>query len=209
MIAFALTDVQFAPVSPFGLVIKIDSENETLTNDQWVVNIGGIAANNYSTGVQIPVSVIIFGIAGGCLRFLYYTSTKGREGKQLEEPFLETLKDLALFFLSSLLAIAVWLVLFQGGMESIFTLAAVSFTVGLVTREVVEWLNPETKENDKKVKKSPEEEHQERLRQQHHPLLDKLISTINHDDKKTNCRDRPINDKRDLELYEERKRSFF
>ncbi len=33
-----------------------------------------------------------------------------------------------------------WLVLFQGGTTSIFTLAAVSFTVGLVTREVVEAL---------------------------------------------------------------------
>ena len=35
---------------------------------------------------------------------------------------------------------AVWLVLFQGGMTSIFTLAAVSFSVGLVTREVIQAL---------------------------------------------------------------------
>jgi hypothetical protein len=105
-----------------------------------VLNIGGIAANNYLYGVQVPVSVIIFGIGGGYLRFLYYTSTKERQKEQFEEPFYETLRDLALFFLSPLLAVAVWLVLFQGGTTSILTLAAVSFTVGLFTREVVQAL---------------------------------------------------------------------
>jgi hypothetical protein len=112
-------------------------------SNQWVVNIGGIAANNYSTGVQVPVSVIIFGIGGGYLRFLYSTSTKEDETQQKvgeRELFYETLQDLALLLLSPLLAIAVWLLLFQGGMTSIFTLAAVSFTVGLVTKEAVDAL---------------------------------------------------------------------
>jgi hypothetical protein len=99
MLAFALTDVQIAPISPFGLVIKTSGGTNTMTDNQWVVNIGGITANNYSTGVQVPVSVIIFGIAGGYLRFLYYTSKKERDEQQQEEPFYESLKDLALFFL--------------------------------------------------------------------------------------------------------------
>jgi hypothetical protein len=140
--SLSLTDVQIAPISPLGLVIKtIDTNNNTQSENQWVLNIGGIAANNYNNGVQVPISVVIFGIAGGYLRFLYYTSTKRREqvGEE-EEPFYESLKDLALFLLSPLLAIAVWLVLFQAGTTSIFTLAAVSFTVGLVTREVVDSL---------------------------------------------------------------------
>jgi hypothetical protein len=137
MMALALTDVQIAPLSPLGLVIKASSNN---TQTQWVLNIGGVTTNNYSAGVQVPVSVIIFGIAGGYLRFLYFTSTKEREEKLQDEPFHESLKDLALFFLSPLLAVAVWLVLFQGGTTSNFTLAAVSFTIGLVTREVVEAL---------------------------------------------------------------------
>ena len=39
----------------------------------------GIATNGYSTGVQVPVSVVIFGIAGGISDFLYYTATEERE----------------------------------------------------------------------------------------------------------------------------------
>ena len=176
MAAFVFTDVQIAPGSPLGLVIKPGSDNtdtdntdtnvltreqNLLTSDQWVINIGGIVANGYTTGVQVPASVVIFGVAGGYLRFLYYTSTKERKGeKQIQftgeqgkqqineqsilleepEPFFEALKDLSLFFLSPLLAIAVWLVLTQAGTTSIFTLAAISFTVGLITKEVVDSL---------------------------------------------------------------------
>lgn len=137
LLAFALTDVQIAPASPFGLVIRGGGGNNTLFDNQWVVNIGGIGTNEYENGIQVPVSVVIFGLAGGYLRFLYYTSTRRQEEVIEEESFYESIKDLALFFLSPLLAIAVWLVLFQGGTTSTFTLAAVSFTVGLVTREVV------------------------------------------------------------------------
>ena len=144
MAAFALTDVQIAPASPLGLVIKTANDVNTtaanaaneITNLQWVINIGGIGLNSYTTGVQVPVSVVIFGVAGGYLRFLYYTSTKKQDiadsvssqssdgthtingEKTLEdepEPFYESLKDLSLFFLSPLLAIAVWLVLTQAG----------------------------------------------------------------------------------------------
>lgn len=175
MMTLALTDVQISPLSPLGLIIKAGPDNNTQTDNQWVLNIGGIASNNYSSGIQIPVNVVIFGIAGGYLRFLYYTSRKGsttsngntqaaeekddQEQQKIEvEPFYETLKDLSLFFLSPLLAVAVWLVLLQGGMTSIFTLAAVSLAVGLVTREVVNALisfvtsmvSPKTQEHLKK-----------------------------------------------------------
>ena len=41
-----------------------------------------------NTGAQVPVSVVIFGIAGGYLRFLYYTATEERrpERRRRREP---------------------------------------------------------------------------------------------------------------------------
>jgi hypothetical protein len=137
IIAFSLTDVQISPNSPLGLIIRTGNGNNTQFDNQWVVNIGGIAFNNYSSGIQIPISVVIFGILGGYLRFLYSTSIEEERKKTVKEPFFESLKDLALFFLAPLLAVATWLLLYQGGTTSIFTLAVVSFSVGLVTREVV------------------------------------------------------------------------
>ena len=86
MIAFALTDVQITPVSPLGLIIKSGNGSSPLTDNQWVINFGGIATNDYSTGVQVPVSVVIFGVAGGYLRFLYYTATKERESESRPNP---------------------------------------------------------------------------------------------------------------------------
>ena len=40
MIAFALTDVQIAPISPLGLVIKSGNGTSPLTDNQWVINFG-------------------------------------------------------------------------------------------------------------------------------------------------------------------------
>jgi hypothetical protein len=143
IIALSFTDVQIAPLSPIGIVTKIGNTTENTIdesfNNQWVINVGGLASDNYSEGIQIPINIIIFGISGGYLRFLYYTSSKGLQITEGERsiPFFETLKDLSIMLLSPLLAIAVWLVLFQGGTTSMFTLAAISFTIGLVTREVV------------------------------------------------------------------------
>jgi hypothetical protein len=172
--AFALTDVELSPNSPIGLVIKpatqtaltLPFSNSTVPGGEWVINIGGSPSNRYTTGIQVPVNVFIFGIAGGYLRYLYETAEKhiqerrklGRirelqlESKtvieiseeigalQASRVFYESLRDIALFFLSPLLAIAVWLVLTQGGTTSTATLAAVSFTIGLVTREVIDAL---------------------------------------------------------------------
>ena len=41
----------------------------------WIVHIGGHSNDNYSTGLQIPVYVLIGGVFGGYLRFFYYTSS--------------------------------------------------------------------------------------------------------------------------------------
>ena len=57
--------------SPLGLVKKqFPSVNGTVTS-QWVINFGGTADDNYSSGVQVPTYILIFGIAGGYIRYLY------------------------------------------------------------------------------------------------------------------------------------------
>jgi hypothetical protein len=65
-----------------------------------------IASNDYCSGIQIPISVIVFGIFGGYLRFLFSSSTNESRGETMEQPFFESLKDLALFFLVLLLVVA-------------------------------------------------------------------------------------------------------
>jgi hypothetical protein len=238
ILAFILADISLGPNSPVGLVVKhpTDAMGQIISNKigkpeqggQWVINVGGNQHNNYTDGIQIPVFVIVFGIIGGYLRFLYDRATvhekkikeqfdeienrlynnpniydktyefreislayklkktlillwKRLNGKPVsavkeQEPLDESekqkllyevkrqseirqrrrvyltdsLKDLAYLFLSPLLAIATWFLLNQAGLQeqhnstqgqtSIFILAAVSFTVGLVTHEVVQYL---------------------------------------------------------------------
>ena len=57
--------------------------------------------------------------------------------------FYQSLEDIALLFLAPLLAIAVYFLLTVFGLEggnSIYTIAVISFTVGLMTEEVVQAL---------------------------------------------------------------------
>jgi hypothetical protein len=151
----ALTDVALFPNAPVGIIIKpstvVKSDNVTRSIGEWMINIGGTSSDKYEAGIQIPVAIFTFGIAGGYLRYLLYKAglTKAPETKQpsLGPPlqarrlkFDNILVDLVLLFLSPLLAIAVWLVLFQAGTTSPLTLAAVSFAVGLATQEAADAL---------------------------------------------------------------------
>jgi hypothetical protein len=156
---FIFTDLQVGLYSPLGLLIKptLNEEgNLVIQQDgriagEWVINVGG-QPGLYSSGIQIPVYVFIFGIAGGYLRYLYDTARKLtsaewrerlRKAEQVEEErllsFYQSLKDIALFILAPLLAVAVWFLLAQWETteNSIYTLAAVSFAVGLITDEIV------------------------------------------------------------------------
>jgi hypothetical protein len=149
IVAFALTDVELFPNSPIGIIID-PSENATLSKDEWKINIGGNSSDKYTSGIQVPVAIFIFGIAGGYMRYLFSQADKlpeirkkiGKNTKQEDllgnpiEVFYLVLQDVAFLFLYPLLAIAVWLVLFQGGTTSVLTLTAVSFVSGLVTKEV-------------------------------------------------------------------------
>jgi hypothetical protein len=141
-----LTDSEIGINSPIGLVkthLQTDQENR---EEQWVINMGGSIQNgDISGGVQIPIYIIIFGIAGGYLRYLYDTAKnwkddlKQRDGLTEDSHlFYSSLERLAIIFISPLLAIALWFVLFQGGTTSNYTLSAIGITVGLLMKEVVE-----------------------------------------------------------------------
>jgi hypothetical protein len=155
---FIFTDLQVGLYSPLGLVIKPNLSEEgnlVLQQDgrvagEWVINVGG-QPRLYTSGIQIPVYVFIFGIAGGYLRYLYdtarlLTSAEWRERSRGAEQgedrllsFYQSLQYIALFLLAPLLAVAVWFLLVQWETteNSIYTLAAVSFAVGLITEEIV------------------------------------------------------------------------
>jgi hypothetical protein len=69
IISFLLVDIEIKN-SPLGIIKK-----ETLANGsrniQWAINVGGNPGNNFGSGIQIPVYILIFGIAGGYIRYLY------------------------------------------------------------------------------------------------------------------------------------------
>lgn len=164
------TEVEIGQNSPVGLVEK-KIPNTLPTGKQatwnWVINIGGSAIDSYSEGIQIPVFVVVFGLAGGYLRYLYttfaeQTTTIKSHPQEDESPSSPTtnvktkedyetirlvvlynsLRDLAFLFLSPLLAIASYFLLLQAGVNTsnLPTIAAVCFAVGLISKQVVERL---------------------------------------------------------------------
>ena len=148
IVTLAFTDVAIFPNSPIGVVIKPSSENVTQSAGEWMINVGGSSFDRYQSGIQVPIAIFIFGILGGYLKYLYFIVKKPEHKKKNteiqpnsnlvpHENLFEMLKQLTFLFLSPLLAIAVWLVLRQGGVTSVLTLSAVSFVIGLVTDEAV------------------------------------------------------------------------
>ena len=143
------TDQPIGVHSPVGLVIKPSLVNGIpQPGGQWMINVGGYPLN-YTEGIQIPVSVAVFGILGGYARYLYgvrwiYTDRSRVEsewgdirlGTEVDkfEDFKHTLRSISLFIIAPILAMAIYALLFQGG-TSIYAIAAVSFTIGLITEE--------------------------------------------------------------------------
>jgi hypothetical protein len=75
---FSFIDEPIGGNGPVGLV-KQPMNSTALSTYQWIINIGGTIAGPadtepYKTGIQIPIYVVIFGIVGGYLRYLYKTS---------------------------------------------------------------------------------------------------------------------------------------
>jgi hypothetical protein len=73
---FIFIQDEFGRGSPLGLVriSPLTGDETPRMGDQWIINIGGVPTDNYRMGIQIPIYVVIFGLAGGYLRYLYKTS---------------------------------------------------------------------------------------------------------------------------------------
>ena len=206
ILSLIAADFELGAGSTIGLVIKppYDGDgNPILKNGkpepggEWVLNVGGHAQNQYQQGIQVPINVIIFGIAGGYIRYLYKNAhlqitshelekiknnvIQSEGKKNLEDlfkdhlgitqarinelkndnpslddktavlhilairarrkfAFYQTLKDVTLFMLCPLLAIVVWFFLLQAGIDNPYVTAVVSFSVGLITEQVIETL---------------------------------------------------------------------
>lgn len=235
LFALLLTDLQIGSFSPVGLVERSIHNPGTNSTREWVLNIGGIQEDNFVEGIQIPIYIIIFGLIGGYLRYLYKTAklrsryralremylfcwekvpgidskrlktflidkfdigwfATGDEFKKVDETtlkiengfhavsitlsgetadmaidsdkiiyrfivkkenshtnlyqtmswrswlFYQSLEDLSLLFLAPLLAIALWFLLTQASTTSKYILALASFSVGLVTDEIIQAL---------------------------------------------------------------------
>ena len=93
--ALLFSDVELGVNSPVGLVRGASSSwkgiKHTQTAGQWVVNVGGSPVDNYTGGIQVPATVVIFGLLGGYLRylyglrFLYATKGKSEDPKNVEQ----------------------------------------------------------------------------------------------------------------------------
>ena len=130
---------------------------------EWGINIGGNWENNFSSGVVIPFYVFILGLVGGYLRYLQKTTSKEKIYEKKEKPikgtsteyqetkykkpiestsleFQETTYgELSNIFLAPLLAAVIWFILSQGEPEfNIYGMAAISFSIGLVTKEIIQ-----------------------------------------------------------------------
>jgi hypothetical protein len=71
IVGLLYTESQIGINSPISFIKSPQTEE---LGDQWVINVGGLKTNNYQTGILIPIYVIIFGLAGGYLRYLYRTA---------------------------------------------------------------------------------------------------------------------------------------
>jgi hypothetical protein len=102
-------------------------------------------------GVQIPLYVLILALIGGYLRYLYNIATtqlkkhpkesNAEEKKRMLNKSMQNfVQEFLYILLSPIVAIALWLFLRQGGIESSLSLALSSITVGLVLKNVIETL---------------------------------------------------------------------
>jgi hypothetical protein len=129
----AFTPAPIGTKSPIGLV------QNTYGNDtQWVLNLGGTkidGSTQYLGGVQIPIYVIALSFVGAYVFFLNKVPNLVNETDR-KKMVDESLKYLVRFFIAPLLAVALYLVLWQVEVRGNFILGAVSFATGLIIEEV-------------------------------------------------------------------------
>jgi hypothetical protein len=81
IIGLLFSDSELGINSPISLIVKQQiksdqTETDAIWKNQWFIAVGGMKIDNYMSGILIPIYVIIFGLAGGYLRYLYNTSIK-------------------------------------------------------------------------------------------------------------------------------------
>jgi len=146
--AFGGIETDIDPDAPIGIVnINSESSNEAFT--QWAINFGGSRADNYQSGLIIPIYVIVLGLVGGFMRYLHKAYTRTANPKEEEERKRDemtragfehyTFGELSDIVIAPILALAVWFILHQE-IQSVFLLAALSLTLGLVTPNIIEGL---------------------------------------------------------------------
>ncbi|MGB7706148.1 MAG: hypothetical protein WBL64_02510, partial [Nitrososphaeraceae archaeon] len=166
LLSLLFTQLEYGASSAVGLMrSSVPATNETafanLSAVPWVFHIGN--------KLFIPLYVVVFGLIGGYLRYLYKTSrlfldkdlrkdtedlTKYLTDQKAKDVgrrviFCESLKDLSLFFLAPILAIVAWFLFSQWELiaDSDTLLAVFSFSAGLVTTEIVNGITNFTKRN--------------------------------------------------------------
>jgi hypothetical protein len=180
LIGFLVSDNQFGTRSPIGIVIK-----STSNGNEWVLNIGGGPASPagkpaYNIGLQIPIYVLVIGLVGGYLRYLYKTSKLMTDNELIKErrkikkllaqentrniarriAFYQSLKDIVLLFLSPLIAVAVWFLISQWRPteNSVYLIGLICFASSLLTVEIVNTMIRFTKGYLKEPEASKQEE---------------------------------------------------
>ncbi len=145
ILAFIFSDLEIGANSPVGLIIKnfVDEKNKPET--VWMINLGGTSLNKYSDGIQIPLYVLVLGVAGGYLRYLYKALThpsQDEEKNKYDSKFFlrQTIAEFSDIVLAPFLAIAVWFILSVSGTPNNFTSAVVSFSVGFITADIVSFI---------------------------------------------------------------------
>lgn len=90
IISFLLIDIETGKNSPLGIIKKETIVNGS-RNIQWAMNVGGNPGNNFGSGIQIPIYILVFGIAGGYIRYLYdiYNARTSKPGT----PIIDHPKD--------------------------------------------------------------------------------------------------------------------
>jgi hypothetical protein len=104
ILALITADVAIGSGSTIGIIVEppsdstgqpmLNEKGEAMPGGEWMLNIGGHQDNHYADGIQIPVSVIVFGLAGGYIRYLYYTIFSRRTGSDVRERKFGTLDQI-------------------------------------------------------------------------------------------------------------------
>jgi hypothetical protein len=73
IIGLLFIDSEWGTNSPISIIKLYGIKTQEQLTNQWVIAIGGVRTDNYQSGVFIPIYVVIFGLIGGYLRYLYRT----------------------------------------------------------------------------------------------------------------------------------------